>query len=68
MPLPQPFRVLALGGGLPAYFEASEDEKHVHFEVRVGRPFWAVDSDSRRGRLKKAAAPFGDRSGSIGSP
>src|SRR3954471_17882978 len=27
MPLPRPHRVLVLGGGLPAYFEASEEEK-----------------------------------------
>ena len=27
MPMPKPYRVLVLGGGLPAYFEASEQEK-----------------------------------------
>jgi hypothetical protein len=27
VPLPRPYRVLVLGGGLPAYFEASEEEK-----------------------------------------
>ena len=31
MPLPRPYRVLVLGGGLPAYFEASEEEKRETF-------------------------------------
>jgi hypothetical protein len=27
VPIPRPYRVLVLGGGLPAYFEADEQEK-----------------------------------------
>ena len=27
MPIPRPYRVLVLGGGLPAYFEATDQEK-----------------------------------------
>jgi hypothetical protein len=34
MPLSHPVRVLVLGGGLPAYFEASADEKRVVFLPR----------------------------------
>ena len=34
MPLSRPYRVLVLGGGLPAYFEAPEDEKREVFLPR----------------------------------
>jgi len=34
VPLPRPYRILVLGGGLPAYFEASAEEKRDVFLPR----------------------------------
>ena len=49
MPLPRPYRILVLGGALPAYFDASEEEKRDVFlpAFRGLLAHWEHDLEAR---------------------